>query len=106
MIRAHDLGQDVCILDIASQALGHDKIVYAPADIPLPCGGTVAPPRVCVGTVGVQAAEGIDKSGIQKLRELFSLLVGEPGIEVICRRIFKINLLMGNIHVAADYDGL
>ena len=42
MVGAHDLGADVGLVNALRQPVGAEEIVYAPADIPLPCGGKAA----------------------------------------------------------------
>ena len=45
------------------KSVGHHKIIYTPAHIPLPRGGPVAPPGVGVGAVGIQRAIAVVERG-------------------------------------------
>ena len=82
--------------------LRHEKIIDAPADIALPHAGIFGPPRIGVRSIGIQVAEGVDKSGIEQLRHLLPFFVRETGIAAVGAGILNVDLLMGDVQVAAD----
>ena len=47
-------------------------------------------------------AEGVCEPGGEQRAEARALLVGEAGVEVVRVRVFEVDLLVGNVHVAAD----
>ena len=54
----------------------------------------------------MQAAEGIGKAAGEKLRHLGPFLIGKAGIFAVGLGVFDVDLLMGNIQIAAVDDGL
>ena len=68
--------------------------------------GAVAPPGVGPLEVGVEVAEGVREAGGEQLRHLAALLVGEAGVEVVGLGVFEVYLLVRDVHVPADDDGL
>ena len=106
MVAAVNLRQDKAVLDSVDKILSAEEIVDSPAYVSLSCGGTVAPPRVSTLFFRIEMAEGIYKTGSQELAELTSLLVGEAGAADILLWIFKIDKLMGDVHIAADDNRL
>lgn len=54
----------------------------------------------------MKAAEGVGEPGVQKPPEALPLLVGEARVAPIGGGIFQVDLLMGDVQVAAGDDGL
>lgn len=104
MIGAENVRHDLSALDTVLGPIGNQEVINAPANIPRPCICHVCPPRV-FNFIRVQIAECINKSKIQQAGELFTLLVGEPGIVAVRLRILYINLVRSNIQVPTNDDG-
>ena len=54
----------------------------------------------------MQIAEGVDEARVQKLGELAALLVGEAGVAAVGARVLKVDLVVGNVEIAAHHHGL
>ena len=54
----------------------------------------------------MQSAKSVGKAGGEQFGELAALLVGEARVAAIGLRILQVNLLMRNIQISADNDGL
>ena len=106
MVAAHYLGEYISIFNFICRTIGAEEIVYAPTDISLSCGCAVAPPAVGITGVGMEMAEGIGESGGKKLGELSAFFVGKACAEMVGGGVFKIDLVMGNVHISAYYHGL
>ena len=97
---------DAGAVDPFAQPVRDQKIVDAPAGILLPGLEHIAPPGVGAGLIGVQIPEGIGKAAFQQLGEAFTLLIREAGVTPVGGGILQIDLLVGNIQIAAEDHGL
>ena len=93
------------ILDLWAQTLGGDEIVDAPACILLTRLEAVRPPRIC-DLLGIEGAEGVNEATSQEVAELLALFVGKTGIHAVALGILEVYLLMRNVQVATQDDGL
>ena len=101
---------DVCIdgggLDAAAQFFGGEEIVDAPAGVCEAGFAQVRPPGVGAGGIGVEGAVGVEEAGGEEFLEFAALFVGEAGVVVVRLRVFEVDVLMRDVEVAAEKNGL
>src|SRR5690606_25419562 len=81
------------------------KIINTPPDVP---GATVvhpAPPRVMPGA-RLEHAESIHEATLEQMREIGTLLVGEPRVAPVGARVCQVDLGVRDVQVAAEDDRL
>ena len=54
----------------------------------------------------MQGAEGVGEAGGEQLGEFAAFFVGEARVAAVGLRVFEVDLLMRDVQVAADDDGL
>ena len=106
VVRALDVRIDGRGGDFVRNAVGDEEIVDTPARVVRPGVEHIAPPCVRAGGVRVEAAEGVGEPGVQKPPEAFPFLVREARVAPVGGGIFQIDLLMGDVQVAAGDDRL
>ena len=106
MVAAHNIVVNNAVLQLIFQPLRQDKIVNPPSRVVLSRPKAIRPPAVGPGFVRIEIAEAVNKAAAQKLSHFRPLFIGKAGIFPVGFGIFQINLLMGNIQIAADDDRL
>ena len=106
MVAAKDLVVDAGTFETVGQATADQEIVDAPSGVLLAGLETIAPPRIGSFECRIEMAEGIDKTGIEMLGHLRTFLVGETCVHAVGLGILDVNLLVSNVHIAANDDGL
>ena len=106
MVAAVVLGIDEAVLDPLAEAVGAEEIVDSPPGVLFPCVEHIAPPAVGVAPVRIEDPEGVGKAGGKKLGHLSPLLVGEAGVAPVRLVVLEVDFLVGDVHIAADNDGL
>ena len=96
-----DLAQDGCAFDLFSNAVGDQEVVDAPARVVLARVEAVAPPAVSAGHVGMAIPKCIGKTRVLKPGKAFALLVREACVLPVRRWVLKVNLVVGNVKIAA-----
>ena len=86
---------------LVGKAVAHKEIVDTPPRILLARTEAVAPPRIGIGEVGVEEAEGVGETGAEQRSEFGTFFIGETGVFAVGFRIFQVNLLVRHIQVAA-----
>lgn len=84
----------------------YEEIIDPPADIPLPDLRHKRPPRKGVIPVRIKMPEAVHKAGRQQFGHFAAFFVRKSRIAHVRLPIFQIDLLMGNVQVAADDDRL
>lgn len=90
--------------NIFSQFRGDEKIVDAPADIPLARAGALAPPRI-FHLVGMQFAEGVEPIFRDQFVEPLSFHWQKSGNFFVRFRAGEVDVAVRGIHIAAKNDG-
>ena len=106
MVRPENLGVNLRPGETLAQAVGDDEIVDAPAGVLLAGLEAVGPPGIDVCLVRVEVTERVGETCVEQLLELGTLLVGEACVLAVALRVLQVDFLMGDVHVAADDDGL
>lgn len=105
MITAHDIGANESILNGRDKPCADKKVVYAPAGVPLTRFEHIAPPCVGIRPVGIKHTETVRKAAFKQNCEFLSFFIGESCIAAVALRVFKVNFVMRNVHIAADDNG-
>ena len=87
------------------QRFRYVDVIYAPALVVGAGVAAVGPPGVVAGLL-VEHPEAVYEAGVQEVLEALALLVGEAGLALVGLGVGEVDLLVGNIQVAADRDGL
>ena len=77
--------------------MGCDPVVDTPSDVVSTRASTVAPPRVGVGLIGVEVAEGVNESSIDQFSETGPFFVRKPSASMIGFWAGKIDFLVRNV---------
>ena len=83
MVAAENLRANECLVDVAAQPVGHQKIVNSPADALFSCIHAVAPPAISSLRIRIEITERISKAGVQKLCKLCAFLIGKAGVSLL-----------------------
>uniref|UniRef100_A0A3B3VLB5 Zinc finger protein 585A-like n=1 Tax=Poecilia latipinna TaxID=48699 RepID=A0A3B3VLB5_9TELE len=86
--------------------LREQEIVKPPAHVLRPGIHHVGPEGVGVGLLRVKLTEAVHEAGRQQLAEPFALLRGEARILLVALRVLQVDLLMRNVEIAAQHQGL
>ncbi len=106
MVGAHDFGVDRRIRHASDEGWRNAEVIDPPADVALPRSAPVRPPRIGVLFVGIKVAEGVDEPAVEQLGKARALLVGEPGGPTVFPWAREVDLVVGDVEVAAEDDGL
>ena len=105
MIGSEDFRMDLCVLQPVRKASGADKIIDPPSRVFFPCLKPVGPPGI-FGFARMGIAPAVAEAGGEQFAHFAPLLVGEAGVEMVRGGILQVNLLVGDVHVAADHHAL
>src|SRR5690606_33945046 len=88
-------------LHLWHQALADHEVVDTPADVAVSRAGDLIAPAIHIAVLRIEGAEGTDKAVAHHIAETLTLLRGEP----VGLRVFfwpgEVDLLMGDIEIAA-----
>ncbi len=105
MVAAHYLSVNFGVLNLPADPVADQKIVNAPSRIVFSGVEAVRPPGI-LDFFRIQATLGINEPRCQQLGKAFSFLIGKASVFAVGFRVFQVNLLMGHVHIPADYHRL
>ena len=105
MVASEILRKYHAVRKVFAKAVGAEKIVYSPTGVFLSCVEHIAPPGIGIRFIRIEIAEAIGKACGEKLGHLAALLIGKTCVTAVGLIVFEVDFLMGDVHIAADYNG-
>ena len=97
--------ENIGLSDVVFYSFRDAKVIDAPSDITLTRGGTVGPPCIAFGGIGVEVAKAVDKAGLDDGVETGSLFVSKARVLSIRLWVGEINFGVGDVEVTAKDNG-
>ena len=105
MVASVILGIDKAVFNLFGKTFGTDEIIDSPSRILFPCVEHIAPPGIGIAFFRIEITECIRKTRSEKFGHFGTFFVGESGVSAVGFIVFKVDLVMGDVHVSADYNG-
>ena len=93
--------ENIGLNDVVFYSFRDAKVIDTPSDITLTRGGTVGPPSIAFGGIGVEVAKAVDKASFDDGVETGSLFVSKARVLSISLRIGEINFGVSDVKVTA-----
>lgn len=106
VVASQSLVADLAVAQARQQAGRHHEVVEPPAHVLAAGVHHVGPEGVGVGLLRVELAEAVGEAGLQQLAEALALLRGEAGVFLVPLGVLQVDLLVRDIEVAAQHQGL
>lgn len=106
VVTPHGCVTNLAVTQTWEQSSREHEVVQAPAHVLGPRVHHVRPEGVGVGLFRIQLAEAIGKASGQELAETLALFGSEACVLPIAFRVLQVNLLVGNIEVTTQHQGL
>ena len=106
VVASPNLVTDLAVAKAGQQAAGQHKVVEPPAHVFVASVHHVGPEGVGVALLGVELAEAVHEPGLQQLAEALALLGSETRVLLVSFGILQIDLLVGDVQVAAQHHRL
>ena len=102
MIAAEDIFMDIRVNQGILQSIRYKEIVDPPTCIVFAGVEAVAPPGISAFRIRMEVAESIDEPVGDHFAELGAFLVRKARVLAVCFPILQVDVLVGNVEVAAD----
>lgn len=106
VVTSPHLVTDLAVAQAGQQTAGQQKVVEPPAHVFVTSVHHIGPEGVGVGLLGVQLAEAVHETRFQQLAETLALFGGEAGVLLVPFGILQVDLLVGDVEVAAQHHWL
>lgn len=97
---------DLAVAKAGQQTAGQHKVVEPPSHVFVTSVHHIGPEGVGVGLLGVELTEAVHETGLQQLAETLALLGSEACVLLVSFGILQIDLLVGDVQVAAQHHRL
>lgn len=106
MIGTFDFGEDGGLFEFWKEGSRDKEVIESPANIAFSGFGSVGPPGVVVGFVGVLVAESVNETSFEEFGEIVTFLIGETSGIAVGVGVSEVDFSMGDIEITASNDRL